>query len=84
MGQELAISVGIRNELKELCLSARGQSEQLLLDLLWNGGRLVFPCRPWEGNMNPWRKGRYLSAELVLLCLSQFCYNLKNLHPSQD
>lgn len=36
-GQELGISVGIRNELKEQHLSAWGQSEQLVLGLLWNG-----------------------------------------------
>lgn len=53
MGQELGISVGIRN-----VLSACGQSEQLVLDLLWNGGRLVFPRRPWEGTDESLEEGQ--------------------------
>lgn len=58
MGQELGIAVGIRNEPKERRLSARGQSEQLGLELLWDGGRLVFPCRPWEGTNESLEEGQ--------------------------
>lgn len=57
-GQELGISVGIRNELKERHLSACGQSEQLVLGLFWNGGGLVFPCRPWEGTNESLEEGQ--------------------------
>lgn len=68
MRQELGISVGIRNELKDQHVAS--QSSWICC------GRGEGSCSfagLGKGLMNPWRRGRYLSAELILLCLSQFC-----------